>query len=121
MKAVVRRARSGTSSPRCNRAIFDGHTYANSAGGDPAVMPQLTYEGLFAFFERFYHPGNAIFVSRGDVPLPEILEKVEEIVGTQPDACGAEPSSPTSRGSTDPVAAQAPIPWGPRAARAAMS
>ena len=52
-----------------NRAIFDGHTYANSSGGDPAVMPQLTYEGLFAFFERFYHPGNAIFVSRGNVPL----------------------------------------------------
>jgi hypothetical protein len=94
-----------------NKAPFGAHTYANSAGGDPAVMPELTYEYIRGFFDRFYHPGNAIFVSRGDVSLNDILERVEEIVGE-----GAERKPPTEIPDvprlTAPVVAQAPIPSG---------
>jgi Zn-dependent M16 (insulinase) family peptidase len=64
------------------KALYDGtHPYANYAGGDPAEMPSLTYEQLRAFNHAHYHPGNATFISRGDVPLDRILEATQGIVG----------------------------------------
>ena len=92
-----------------NRALFDGHAYANSSGGDPAVMPDLTYEGTVAFFERFYHPGNATFVSRGNIALGEILAKVEEVVEGNRDRRGPTVIPDVPRLDA-PVSVEAPIP-----------
>ena len=92
-----------------NRALFPGHPYAESSGGDPAVMPELTYEQIMAFFERFYHPGNASFISRGDIPLQVILEKTAEIVGE--DKAG-KPATviPDIEPLPRPVVTKAPMP-----------
>jgi hypothetical protein len=35
-------------------------------GGDPAAIPDLTFESFKAFHQRFYHPSNARFWFYGD-------------------------------------------------------
>lgn len=52
--------------------------YSYDSGGDPAVMPQLTYENFVNFHRRFYSPSNARFFLYGDVGLEENLAFLEE-------------------------------------------
>lgn len=40
--------------------------YGLDSGGDPRVMPELTYEQFKAFHETYYHPNNARIVFYGD-------------------------------------------------------
>lgn len=93
-----------------HRALFAGHPYGHDAGGDPAVMPQLTYEEILAFFNRFYHPANVSFLSRGDIPLGAILERVEEIVGPGDEARSPAAELPEIPQLNAPVTADAPLP-----------
>jgi presequence protease len=39
--------------------LFPDNNYAADSGGDPAVIPQLTYDAFKAFHGKFYHPSNA--------------------------------------------------------------
>ena len=43
--------------------------YARDSGGDPAAIPDLTYEGLLAFHRAHYHPTRAYFFTYGDIPV----------------------------------------------------
>ncbi|MFN2462496.1 MAG: insulinase family protein [Candidatus Dormibacteria bacterium] len=70
----------GVMSRAIGRILFPGTTYANSSGGFPPVIPQLTWEQLRAFHARHYHPGNARFFTYGNLPLGPILETIEERV-----------------------------------------
>jgi presequence protease len=47
-------------------SLFPDNTYGLSSGGDPRVMPDLTYEKFKAFHERYYHPSNAQIIFYGD-------------------------------------------------------
>ena len=51
--------------------IFPTITYHHNSGGDPEVIPDLTYQQLRAFHSRHYHPSNAIFLTYGDIPAAE--------------------------------------------------
>jgi Zn-dependent M16 (insulinase) family peptidase len=46
--------------------LFPGHVYGVDSGGDPAHIPDLTWEQFKAFHENFYHPSNARFFFYGD-------------------------------------------------------
>ncbi len=46
--------------------VFTDITYGADSGGDPRVIPDLTYEAFKAFHERFYHPSNALVYFYGD-------------------------------------------------------
>lgn len=59
------------------RALFPGATYSNNSGGDPAEIPNLTWEGLRNFHATHYHPSNAHFFTYGDLPLSKTLEEIE--------------------------------------------
>jgi Zn-dependent M16 (insulinase) family peptidase len=48
--------------------LLTGTPYEVDSGGDPEIMPQLTYEQFKAFHHRFYSPSNARFMLYGDVP-----------------------------------------------------
>jgi len=54
-------------------ALLPDTAYRYDAGGDPAAIPDLTYEQLVAFHRDHYHPSRARFVLHGDVPLDETL------------------------------------------------
>lgn len=48
------------------RLLFPDTTYGVDSGGDPKVIPQLTYEEFKAFHETYYHPSNARAFFSGD-------------------------------------------------------
>lgn len=48
------------------RALFPDNTYAVDSGGDPTVIPELSYDEFRSFHGRYYHPSNARFWFYGD-------------------------------------------------------
>lgn len=56
--------------------------YGFSSGGDPEVIPELTYDQFLSFYETYYHPSNALFYFYGDDPLQERLHKIDSVIGT---------------------------------------
>lgn len=51
-----------------SKHIFPTNTYHFNSGGDPEIIPSLTWEELKKFHSRHYHPSNAIFMTFGDIP-----------------------------------------------------
>jgi Zn-dependent M16 (insulinase) family peptidase len=58
--------------------LFPTTTYHYNSGGDPAHIPDLSYEDLQAFYRSHYHPTNAIFMTFGDIPAREHQAAFEE-------------------------------------------
>ncbi len=48
------------------RAAYPGSTVGNVSGGDPAFIPDLTWEALKSYHERYYHPSNCLGYLYGD-------------------------------------------------------
>jgi presequence protease len=55
------------------RALLGDTPYRHDSGGDPAAIPELTFEALRAFHRDHYHPSRARFVLHGDVDLDAAL------------------------------------------------
>ena len=53
--------------------LFPDTCYGFNSGGDPAVIPDLTWEKFRETYRRFYHPSNAFFYLDGAVPAEELL------------------------------------------------
>lgn len=67
---------------RLQRALYPSSTYHHNSGGEPANIPDLSWEQLKAFHASYYHPSNAKFFSYGNLPLEKHLEVIEERVLT---------------------------------------
>ena len=57
----------------CFQSLFPDSIYGYDSGGDPAVIPQLSYEQFVAFHRRYYHPANARIVLYGNIPSEDYL------------------------------------------------
>ena len=62
------------------QAIFPDTLYSLDSGGNPEVIPDLTYEAFRDFHSRYYHPSNARFFFWGDDPEEERLRRVAEVL-----------------------------------------
>lgn len=51
--------------------------YGINSGGDPQVIPQLTYAQFIDFHRRYYHPANARIFVYGDDPEEKRLELLD--------------------------------------------
>ncbi len=60
--------------------IFFEHPYAFDSGGNPRVIPSLTYEALRAFHAAYYVPSNARFFLYGNIDSEEQLAFLAEIL-----------------------------------------
>lgn len=58
--------------------LFPTTTYHYNSGGDPACIPDLTYEDFVEFYKTHYHPSNAIFMTYGDIPVEDVQQQIEE-------------------------------------------
>ena len=58
--------------------LFPTTTYHYNSGGDPAHIPDLSYDELVAFYKTHYHPSNAVFMTYGDIPAAEQQAQFEE-------------------------------------------
>lgn len=61
-----------------NRALLPGTPYAFSYGGDPAHIPELSYEEFLLAHKRFYSPSNAYVVLDGDMEIDTVLRVLDE-------------------------------------------
>src|SRR4030043_57615 len=53
--------------------LYPDSVYAYDSGGDPDIIPSLTYEQFRNFHRRYYSPTNARFFLYGDIPTAEHL------------------------------------------------
>lgn len=58
--------------------LYPDNSYGFNSGGDPAVIPDLTYEHYCDTYRRFYHPTNARIYLDGDVPVDKVLALIAE-------------------------------------------
>lgn len=61
-------------------ALFPDTVYGLESGGDPEVIPDLTYEDFIRFHKTCYHPSNARFFFWGDDDEAERLAQVGEVL-----------------------------------------
>jgi Zn-dependent M16 (insulinase) family peptidase len=61
-------------------ALLPDTIYGFNYGGDPAVIPDLTYANFKRFHETYYHPSNARFFFYGDDPVEERLRRVDNFI-----------------------------------------
>ena len=59
-------------------ALYPDTTYKYNSGGDPVVIPRLTYNQLKSFHQRHYHPSNAFFYTYGNLPLKNHLKFIND-------------------------------------------
>ncbi len=60
------------------KALFPDLPYAYNSGGDPAEIPDLTYEELLEFHKIHYHPSRCLFFFYGSFPLKHHLDYIQE-------------------------------------------
>ncbi|KAK4284677.1 hypothetical protein QN277_001475 [Acacia crassicarpa] len=60
------------------QALFPDNTYGVDSGGDPQVIPKLTFEEFKEFHHKYYHPGNARIWFYGDDDPNERLRVLSE-------------------------------------------
>ena len=92
------------------RNLFTNNTYHHFSGGDPLEITQLSYEQLKAFYEQCYHPGNAIFLTFGNIPAAEHQSKFEEKVLQRFSAPAQSTSIPDQQRYSEPKIVEAHYP-----------
>ncbi|KAL6546089.1 hypothetical protein OROGR_009963 [Orobanche gracilis] len=63
------------------QALCPDNTYGVDCGGDPQVIPKLTFEELKEFHRKYYHPSNARIWFYGDDDPSERLHILSEYLG----------------------------------------
>ncbi|MFT5038364.1 MAG: Zn-dependent M16 (insulinase) family peptidase, partial [Flavobacteriaceae bacterium] len=58
--------------------LYPTNTYHYNSGGEPADIPNLTYQQFKDFYQVHYHPSNAIFLTFGDIAAVEHQTQFEE-------------------------------------------
>lgn len=58
--------------------LFPDLTYGINSGGDPKVIPDLSYEELLDFHKTHYHPSRCLFFFYGNMPLEKHLDFIDE-------------------------------------------
>jgi presequence protease len=60
------------------QSLFPDTIYSVDSGGDPEVIPDLTYGAFKKFHESYYHPSNARIFFYGDDDPEERLRRIQE-------------------------------------------
>ncbi len=56
------------------RSLYPDTPYCQESGGDPDVIPDLTYEQFLQFHSTYYHPSNSYIYLYGNMDIEEKLE-----------------------------------------------
>lgn len=59
-------------------SLYPDTTYGVESGGDPEVIPTLSYEQFLDFHGRYYHPSNSYIYLYGDMDMAEKLNWIDE-------------------------------------------
>ncbi len=58
-------------------SLFPKTTYGYESGGDPKVIPDLSYQEFKSFHERYYHPSNSRLFLYGDCDIDKCLQFID--------------------------------------------
>ncbi len=61
-----------------SKHLYPTSTYHYNSGGEPADIPDLTYDQFTQFYKTHYHPSNAIFITFGNIAAADHQEKFEQ-------------------------------------------
>ena len=106
MKGVLSSA-SSRLSEEMHAALFPDNTYGTNSGGNPQLIPELTYEQLRLFHQKYYSPSRCLFFFYGNMNLEahldfitkhalEGVEKIPELPPIPPQPRFKEPRYLTS-------------------------
>ena len=59
-------------------SLYPDTAYGTESGGDPEVIPMLTYENFLDFHKRYYHPSNSYIYLYGNLDPEEYLTFLDE-------------------------------------------
>ena len=59
-------------------SLFPDNAYSVESGGDPEMIPELTYEQFLDFHRKYYHPSNSYIYLYGDMDMEEKLRWLDE-------------------------------------------
>ncbi len=77
--------------------------YSFESGGDPDVIPELTYEKFLNFHRRYYHPSNSYITLYGDLDLDAALKKIDNEYLANFDLLEIDTDIPLQKAFTKPV------------------
>lgn len=59
-------------------SLYPHTAYGVESGGDPEVIPQLSYEEFLNFHRKYYHPSNSYLYLYGDMDMAEKLDFIDQ-------------------------------------------
>ncbi len=68
-------------SEEVSAAAFRVHPYHHKVIGDMVDLETISRNDLYAHYERYYHPSNAIVVAAGDFDTDAMLKRITELFG----------------------------------------
>jgi len=98
------------------RSIFPDNTYGVDSGGDPKVIPDLSFEQFADFHGKFYHPSNSRIYFSGDDDVYTRLELMDEYLrefDVLPEAKPASVIEWQKKRFSEPKKEKYPYPIGP--------
>lgn len=59
-------------------SLFPDTPYGTESGGDPDVIPELSYEDFLDFHRKYYHPSNSYIYLYGNMDMAEKLDFIDK-------------------------------------------
>lgn len=94
-----------------HQLLFPDLTYGINSGGDPKIIPELTYEELKDFHHTYYHPSRCLFFFYGNLPLEKHLDFITKHCLDQVEAAPPIPLIPPQKRYLKPVYTTQPYPF----------
>lgn len=88
---------------RIMESLYPDTPYSVDSGGDPDLIPELTYEEFLDFHKKYYHPSNSYIYLYGDLDVEERLTYIDEQYLSKYDRRDIDSSIPLQKAFTEPV------------------
>jgi len=89
-------------------SLFPDTGYGFESGGDPEVIPTLTYEQFLDFHRRYYHPSNSYIYLYGNMDMEERLNWMDREYLSKYDAIRVDSGIKAQPAFQEPVFLQMP-------------
>ncbi len=96
----------------CQTVLYPDTPYTHESGGDPEVIPSLTYEDFIAFHKKYYHPSNSFIYLYGDLDIEEQLNWLDAEYLSHFDAIPVDSAIPLQAPFAEPAQQTIPYPIG---------
>ena len=93
-------------------SLFPDTIYSVECGGDPDVIPELSYEDYLDFHRKYYHPSNSFIILYGNVDVVERLRFLDEAYLSDYEYLAVDSAIPVQPAFEAPVCRESSYPIG---------